>query len=66
MSFLLRTIFQFMLIYGVIKIQYKNQILFCFIMSFISLISLPLCVKFIGGETGFNICCFFILFQGDF
>lgn len=66
MNFLLSVVFQFILICFTIKITYKTQIILSFAISIVSLVSLPLIVKIIGGPTGFVICCLIILFQGKF
>jgi len=65
MNFLLSVVFQFILICGVSKFSYKNQIISSFAISIISLVSLPLVVKLIGGEAGFIVSCCVILFQGN-
>lgn len=64
MNFLLSVVFQFILICGATKFTYKGQIIISFAISIVSLVSLPLVVKFIGGQSGFIISCGIILFQG--
>lgn len=65
MKFITNIIFQYIIIDGAKGFTYKMQIIFSFVVSFLSLIILPISVRSVGGLTGFVLSCFIIMTQGN-
>ena len=64
MNSILGLLSQYILIFKGSFLTFKTQIILCFIISIISVISLPMSVKYIGGLSGFILSCGILLIQG--
>lgn len=64
MNNLLGLVSQYILVFKGSFISFKTQIIICFIIAIISVILLPITVKFIGGFLGFSLTCGILLIEG--